>query len=178
MTRNPVRNATGLARLFPTSRMGNSLFRSNSNNLNPNLDHAAIDEIQQLRRPAGDVDDPPVDEGSAVIDAQADRPAVCPIGDTDLRSEREGSVRPREGVAIIGFPVGRQVAVQAVVIVRGKSLLDVFRNLRAFYNLFPGASGYQADRDRDAEPFHSHLCAIPAKESVRSTSLEHGLEVV
>jgi len=125
------------------------------------INHTLADESQFLCGSAGDINYPARDKRPAIIDTQNDRLPVGQIGHAHFRSERESFVCGRQGVAVVGFAVGRQVAVQAVVIVRSETLLNRSRRVSGLYRRCSAATGQKSDDEQDAEPFQPHLRSFP-----------------
>ena len=131
--------------------------RVSCTHLEADINHPLTDEPQQLRRPTGNIDDPTADERTAIVDAQADRHSVGQVGYTNFRAERESPVRGRERLAVIGFAVGRQVAVQTIVIVRCLPFLDRRSRTPASKHRSPATPGQKSDQDHHAQVSVPHL---------------------
>ncbi len=76
-------------------------------------------ETEQLRGAARQIDDPPVDEGPAVVDPQAQRAAVLQIGHLDDARQRQRLVRRRQLVHVVDLVIRGQPLVETRAIPRG-----------------------------------------------------------
>jgi len=91
-------------------------------NLNPYLRDAGA-ESERRGGARREIDDPSADVRTSIVNTHPHRLAVFEVGNPDLRSQWQGSVRGSQGAAVVVFSARRAFAVEVLGIYGRQALL-------------------------------------------------------